>query len=48
MRSISIIKNIVSIVEKIYDKTICAVVDDGLLNESFSFSFGVRQGCILY
>ena len=48
MRSVGIIKNIVSIVEKIYDKTVFAVFDDGLLNESFSVSFGVRQGCILY
>ena len=48
MRSVGIIKNIVSIVEKIYDKTVFAVFDDGLLNESFPVSFGVRQGCILY
>ena len=48
MRSIVKIKKIVSIVEKMYDKTTCAVVDDGLLTEWLSVSFGVRQGCILY
>ena len=30
-----------------YDRTTCAVVVDGLLNEWFSVSVGVRQGCLL-
>ena len=46
MRSIIINKNIVSIVEKMYDKTTCVVVVDGLLTEWFSVSVGVRQGCL--
>ena len=30
-----------------YGKTICAVVDDGLLTEWISVSAGVKQGCLL-
>ena len=47
MRSIGINKKIVRIVEKMYDKTICAVVVDDLLTEWISVSVGVRQGCLL-
>ena len=47
MISIGINKEIVSIVEKMYDKTTCAVVVDGPLTEWFSVSVGVRQGCLL-
>ena len=35
------------IVKKMYDKTTCAVVVDGLLMEWFSVSAGVRLGCLL-
>ena len=47
MRSIGVNKKIVSIVEKMYDKTICAAVADGLLTEWFSVCVGVVQGCLL-
>ena len=47
MRSTGINKKIVSIFEKMYDKTTCAVVVDGLLIEWFSVSVVVRQGCLL-
>ena len=47
MRSIGRNKKIVSFVEKICDKTTCAVVVNGLLTEWFSVSVGVRQGCLL-
>ena len=47
MRSIGKNKKIVSFVEKIYDKTTCAVVVNGLLTEWLSVSVGVRQGCLL-
>ena len=47
MRSIVINKKIVRIVEKMYGKTICAVVVDDLLTEWISVSAGVRQGCLL-
>ena len=47
MRSIGVNKKIVSIVEKMYDKTICAAVTDGLLTEWFSVCVGVRQGCLI-
>ena len=46
MRSIGKNKKIVSFVEKIYDKTTCAVAVNGLLTEWFSVSVGVRQGCL--
>ena len=39
--------SIVSIAEKMHDRTTCAVVVDGLLNKWFSVSVGVRQGCLL-
>ena len=35
---------IINIIEKMYEKTTCAVVVDGLLTEWFSVSVGVRQG----
>ena len=38
---------IVNIIEKMYEKTTCAVVADGLLTEWFSVSVGVKQGCLL-
>ena len=47
MRSIGICNKIVSIIEKMYEKTTCAVIVDGLLTEWFSVSVGVRQGCLL-
>ena len=47
MRSIGINKKIVSVVEKMHDKTSCDVVADGLLTEWFSVSVGIRQGCLL-
>ena len=47
MRSIGINKKIVSIVEKMFGKTACAVAADGLLTEWFSVSVGVRQGFLL-
>ena len=47
MISIGICNKIVSIIEKMYEKTTCAVVADGLLTEWFSVSVGVRQGCLL-
>ena len=47
MISIGINKEIASIVEKMYDKTTCAVVVDGPLTEWFSVSVGVWQGCLL-
>ena len=47
MRSIAINKKIIMIVKKMYDKTTCAVVLDGLLTEWFSVSVGVRLGCLL-
>ena len=47
MRSIGINTKIVRIVEKMYDKTICAVVVDDLLTEWISVSVGVRQGFLL-
>ena len=37
---------IINIIEKMYEKTTCAVVVDGLLTEWFSVSVGVRQGCL--
>ena len=45
MRSIDINKKIVSLVEKMYEKTTCTVVVDWVLTEWFSVSVGVRQGC---
>ena len=47
LRSIVINKKVISVVEKIYDKSICAAVVDGLLLAWFSVSVGVRQGCLL-
>ena len=47
MKSIGIKKKIVHIVEKMYGKTTCAAVVDGLLIERFSVSVAVRQGCLL-
>ena len=47
MRSIGINKKIIKIVKKMYDKTTSAVVVDGLLRKWFSFSVGVRLGCLL-
>ena len=32
-----------NIIEKMYEKTACAIVTDGLLTEWFSISVGVRQ-----
>ena len=40
-------QKIISIVEKMYDKTTCAVVVDGLLIELFFVSVSVRRGCLL-
>ena len=47
MRSIGICNKIVSIIEKMYEKTTCAVIVDGLLTEWFSVNVCVRQGCLL-
>ena len=47
MKSIGIKKKILHIVEKMYGKTTCAAVVDGLLTERFSVSVAVRQGCLL-
>ena len=47
MRSIGFCNKIVSIIEKMYEKTTCTVAVDGLLTEWFSLGVGVRQGCLL-
>ena len=47
MRSIGVCNKIVNIVEKMYEKTTCAVVVDKFLTDWFSVSVGVRQGCLL-
>ena len=47
MRSIGVCNKIVNIIEKMYEKTTCAIVVDELLTEWFSVSVGVRQGCLL-
>ena len=47
MRSIGVCNKIISIIEKMYEKTTCAIVVDELLTEWFSVSVGVRQGCLL-
>ena len=47
MRSISFCNKIVSIIEKMYEKTTYAVFVDGILTEWFSVSVCVRQGCLL-
>ena len=45
--SIGVDQNIVSIIEKLYDDTECAVVIDGQITEWFSVEVGLRQGCLL-
>ena len=47
MRSIGVCNKIVSIIEKMYEKTTYAVFVDGILTEWFSVSVCVRQGCLL-
>ena len=47
MRAIGVNSRIVNIIEKMYDKTNCAVVIDGHITEWFHVSVGVRQGCLL-
>ena len=47
MRSISINKKIVRIVEKLYGKSICAVIVHGLLIEWISANVGFKQACLL-
>ena len=40
-------QKLVNIIEKISEKTTCAVVVDRLLTDWSSVSVGVRQGCLL-
>ena len=40
-------QKLVNIIEKISEKTTCAVVADRLLTDWSSVSVGVRQGCLL-
>ena len=47
MRSIGICNKIVNIIEKMYEKTTCAVAVDGRLTQYFPESVGAKQGCLL-
>ena len=47
MRAIGVSSRIVNILEKMYDKTNCAVVIEGHITDWFHVSVGVRQGCLL-
>ena len=47
MRAIGVSSRFVNILEKMYDKTNCAVVIEGHITGWFHVSVGVRQGCLL-
>ena len=47
MRNYGIPKKLVILTRKIYEGTVCKVIHEGLLSESYEVKIGVRQGCLL-